>query len=507
MKVTLINTNNYKKPWPVMPLGLCMVASALEEAGHEIKFVDLCFSKDPISDLNNAFAQFIPDCVGIGIRNIDNCVGHDPVFLLDETKIMIDQVKALFHGPILLGGSAVSINTEEILDFFDLSYASCGDGEIVATEFVDRLQKGASLNDVRGLTIREGGRIVKQAEYVFDTDVDKLQIPMPHKYLNIEGYSQFDIPLQIQTKRGCLLRCNYCPNRYIEGRNYRLVNPQKIADHIELLVKETGIKRVEFVDSTFNIPMKHSKEVLRAIIDKKLDIGVNALGLHPAGIDEEYVNLMAEAGFETASLGIDAACDVTLKDMQKGFERSKILECVELLKKKNFPIAWYLLVGTEAESAETLYDTLDFVSTHAHLWDCIFIGVGMRVYNGSPLADRIMKAQPEATDDRFLKPIAARPETDLDTLKILTRHYAVGKHNIVIYNDENTPEFIHKMGFAFVKRFFPHMPVWRILITMRYLNKITGILAVQQFFYRLRYFKTFSRVDRQRLLNAYDNPV
>ena len=214
---------------------------------------------------------------------------------------------------------------------------------------------------------------------------------------------------------------------------------------------------------------------------------------------------MADAGFEVATLGIDAACDVTLKDMQKGFERSKILECVRLLKTKKFPIAWYLLVGTEAESYKTLYDTLNFVSEHAHIWDCIFIGVGMRVYNGSPLAERIVSQHPDVTSDRFLTPAAAQPVTDINTLKILTRHFATGKHNMVIYNDDNTPEFIHKMGFAFVKRFFPHMPIWRILITMRYLSKITGLLAIQQLLYKLMHFKVISNVNRARFASPYKN--
>lgn len=499
MKITLINTNNYKKPWPVMPIGLCMVAAALEGEGHEVNFVDLCFSKKPLQTIEEAFQNDTPDCVGIGIRNIDNCVGHNPEFLLGDTKKMIDQCKKMYKGPIILGGAAVSINTEEILEFLDLNFASCGDGEAVMNEVANRLENGQSFEGVRGLTIRENGSIIQQAEHVFDTDVNTLNMCKPHRYIDIDGYAQFDLPIQIQTKRGCALKCNYCPNRFIEGGNYRLMDPQKIADHIEILVKETGIKRIEFVDSTFNIPLSHSKDVLRAIIDKNLDIGLNALGLHPNGIDEEFVELMDQAGFEVATVGIDAASDTTLKDMHKGFRQEKIIKIKELLKRKSFPIAWYLLMGTKAESYRTVMESLEFMSKNADPWDCVFIAVGLRIYKGSPLADRILDEKPESVKNGFLSPAVVHPILDIDSIKIVTKHYAISQPNFVIYNDEKTPEVMHKMGFAFVRRFAPKMPVWRIIIFFETINKFTGVLLIKRLFYSLFHFRTLRNAKHSEL--------
>ena len=77
MRVLLINSNRFKQPWPVIPFGLCCVASAVEEAGHEVKFLDLCFSRNPTRDIGQTVETFDPDVVGVSIRNIDNCAGRD----------------------------------------------------------------------------------------------------------------------------------------------------------------------------------------------------------------------------------------------------------------------------------------------------------------------------------------------------------------------------------------------------------------------------------------------
>ena len=46
MNILLISQNQEKVPYPVLPVGLCYVAEALEAAGHRVSVVDLCFARD-----------------------------------------------------------------------------------------------------------------------------------------------------------------------------------------------------------------------------------------------------------------------------------------------------------------------------------------------------------------------------------------------------------------------------------------------------------------------------
>ena len=119
MRVLLINSNRFHQPWPVIPFGLCCVASVVEAAGHEVRALDLCFSRRTEREIAEAVREFGPDVVGVSVRNIDNCAGWNTRFLLDEVRDrVIGPLKGAFTGPIVIGGAAVGINAAEMLGFF-----------------------------------------------------------------------------------------------------------------------------------------------------------------------------------------------------------------------------------------------------------------------------------------------------------------------------------------------------------------------------------------------------
>src|SRR4026207_634845 len=71
-RVLLVSTNRERQPYPGVPSGLAGVASALDAAGHQVRFLDLCFERDPVEAASKAAHDFRPSVVGVSIRNIDN---------------------------------------------------------------------------------------------------------------------------------------------------------------------------------------------------------------------------------------------------------------------------------------------------------------------------------------------------------------------------------------------------------------------------------------------------
>jgi len=59
---------------------------------------------------------------------------------------------------------------------------------------------------------------------------------------------------------------------------------------------------IEFTDSIFNFPVSHAKEVLKELINKKLDLKLHTMGLSPASFDEELLDLMICAGFNEVDI-------------------------------------------------------------------------------------------------------------------------------------------------------------------------------------------------------------
>jgi pyruvate-formate lyase-activating enzyme len=489
-KVLLINSNRFKHPWPVIPFGLCYIATVLETDGNnEVHFLDLCFSSDCEADIQKAIRSFVPDVIGISIRNIDDTGGYNIHFLLEDVKNdVVDHCKGEFEGPIIIGGPSVGISGKEMLEYFDLEYAVRGDGEAVMSEFVKRIESGLSPEGLKGLIIRREKTIIQDNEPFRVDDLNSLPFPKPQRYLDLEKYSRFGSPLLVQTKRGCAFRCSYCTYNKIEGKQYRLRSPKLIADEIEMLVKETGISHVEFADSLFNIPLSHAKEVLREVIRKKLDLRLHTMGLSPGAVDEELLDLMKLAGFNEVDIGAESTCDSILESLAKDFNHEDIINTANLLKKKKIPVTWFIMLGALAETRETVLETLNTIGRVASKWDLVFVSTGVRVYNGAPVADEIMSYDTNCTSDNFLHPMKIEPQRIcLEDIHEISKRFSFRFPNFYFYKKENiTPGWILVFGNLLLEVFHSRQPVWRLLIFLKRIEFVLGISLLKRGLYELK---------------------
>jgi radical SAM superfamily enzyme YgiQ (UPF0313 family) len=489
-KVLLINSNRFKHPWPVIPFGLCYIATVLEfNENHDVFFLDLCFSSDCESDIKEAIQNFKPDIIGISIRNIDDTGGYKVHFLLEDVKNdVIDHCKKKFGGPIVIGGPSVGISGREMLDYFDLEYAIRGDGEAVMTDFVKRIEKNEPLEGIKGLIIRREKSIIQDNEPFRVQNLDLLPFPKPSHYINLKKYAHFGSPIHIQTKRGCALKCSYCTYNQIEGKNYRLRDPEIIASEIESLVRETGINHIEFTDSTFNIPLAHAKAVLREVIKKNLDLRLHTMGLSPSGVDEELLDLMKNSGFNEVDLGAESLADKILMSLAKNFQKKDIINAAALLKTKRIPVIWFIMLGDIAETKETVVESLTSIADVASKWDLVFVSTGIRVYNGSPLASEISRNNKDCTCDNFLRPVKIEPENiSLNDIHVIAKEFSFRYSNFYFYEKENIiPEWILAGANSLLLFFNSRQPVWRMLILLKKAEKALGITLLRKVIYLLK---------------------
>jgi radical SAM superfamily enzyme YgiQ (UPF0313 family) len=478
MRILLVNTNRFKDPLPVMPIGLCWVAASLERAGHTVSFLDLCFSAVPSLDVKRRLEKFTPDLVGLSVRNIDTCNGYKPVFLLDSIKQdIVRPLRELFKGPLVVGGPAAGINGPEICSYFEADYAISGDGEMAMTELAACIESGKDPGSIPGLAERQNGHIATVNIPRFHNDIDALPVPCVPRYLDLSLYRLYKTPFQVQTKRGCALCCAYCTYNRIEGRVYRLRSPHAIADEIEAFVKATGIHNVEIVDSAFNAPLDHAKAVLKQIGSRGLHLHLSTMGLNPKYIDGELVSLMKKAGFMEACCGVEAAHDDMLRAFGKTFSVADIRSAADLLHRARIPSSWFLILGGPGETELSVRETIRTISRIASPWDFVNIAVGLRVYNGAPIAQTWADEHGGPPADNFLSPVAFVPGSlSMKRLKALASLATAWHHNFFMFDDgANVPLPIR----VFLGTFFPKQPLWRGYIFMRMLEKITGVFLVR----------------------------
>src|SRR5258705_2148628 len=102
MRFLLISANQERSPDPVAPLGVCYVATAAADAGHDVTVLDLCFSTDVAGDVGAAVAARRPDVIRISLRNVDNCAYPDTVGYLPHYREVVDACPAANDVALLL---------------------------------------------------------------------------------------------------------------------------------------------------------------------------------------------------------------------------------------------------------------------------------------------------------------------------------------------------------------------------------------------------------------------
>jgi hypothetical protein len=304
-------------------------------------------------------------------------------------------------------------------------------------------------------------------------ELDRLPAPDPHRHINLALYRFYSSPLQIQTKRGCALACSYCTYNRLEGNVYRLRDPEAVARELERVVRATGVRDVEIVDSTFNLPLDHAKAVLRSIIARNLRLRVSAMGMNPKYVDAELVDLMRRSGFVEACLGIDAGSDPMLRSLGKNFTVADIGRARQALRGTGIPVMWFLLLGAPGETPETIAETFRTVDRVAGPFDLVNIGVGIRIYKGAPIAGPWLREHPGAREN-FLMPVSyAPPGLGIDAIRELAAAAAGTRPRYFMYGaGAHIPLPVRLV----VRTLFPRQPIWRFYILSRALAKYTGLL-------------------------------
>ncbi len=403
-RVLLVSTNRERQPYPVVPNGLACVASALDAAGHEVRFLDLCFARDPIAAAHNAALEFAPSVIGVSIRNIDN---SDAIALRHYTP----EARTIFHAlreaapkaKVIAGGAAFGVAPEALFRDFGVDYAVAGDGERASVAIVNALARGEEIGPLGGLVRSDGDRVhfTPPGE---DANLDSLPSPSLHRWIDLRRYERNGATTPIQTKRGCVFKCVYCTYRNVEGWGYRTRDPELVADEIEELKREAGVNNFDFVDSTFNSPPGHALEVCAAISRRNLGVHLDTTNFTPAAASDELLAAMRHAGFRTLGITAESASDPVLERLEKGFSAAKVREVAERVERSGIRALWIFLVGGPGETRETLEETLRFAGWRLDRGDAVYLTVGVRVYPGTTLHRIAISEGRVAAGDSLLDP-------------------------------------------------------------------------------------------------------
>jgi radical SAM superfamily enzyme YgiQ (UPF0313 family) len=394
MRVLLISGNREDADIRVPALGLACIAAACEQAGHEVRLLDLLIEKDPKASVEKTIGDFAPEVIGVSVRNIDDQKMRNPRFLLEQARETVEWCRGV-NAPIVLGGAGFSILPQSVLDYVGADMGIQGEGETLFCELLKRLAQNEPPADMPGLF--QKGRI-SALQRVYARELEALPLPDPSWISRSLGARNAPVP--VQTRRGCPLSCSYCSTPTIEGKRMRRRLPDTVVSWLLRWVHE-GFQNYYFVDNTFNLPPSYAMQLCSKIIAAGLDISWRCI-LFPAALRPGLIEIMAEAGCKEVSLGFESGSAGMLRRMHKPFTLEEIRRAADLLQRHHIRRMGFLLLGGPGETRESVEESLTFAESLD--LDALKISIGIRIYPETEIAKTAKEEGLISTDQELLYP-------------------------------------------------------------------------------------------------------
>ncbi|MCK4545883.1 MAG: radical SAM protein [Candidatus Eisenbacteria sp.] len=354
------------------PMGLCSIAAALRDAGHEVGVLhtdtlsrrdDLDFSNEYVrleaylegignhshqvwSKLEGIAQEFRPDLVGITSMTM---TFGSAVRTAELSKRLFPDVPVIMGGAHAKDWPAMTLATEAV------DYCLGGEAEETVLLFVDMLDAGGSAKDkIPGLGYRAEGQTVLNPAGRPPGNLDAFSDPA-RDLLLADGYTSEDMGA-IMTSRGCAFRCAFCSHE----RVVRFRSIDGVIGEIRRVMERYGTRQFAFKDDSFSLNRKRTVEFCRRLLQEKLRINwdcttrVNLL-------DPELVDLMIDAGCNTVKIGVETGSPRILEAVDKGVTIDQVRRAAELLNDRGLFWSGYFLYGVPQETEEDLEATLQFL--------------------------------------------------------------------------------------------------------------------------------------------------
>lgn len=355
MNVLLLTSYLGDKEPLVFPIGLSCIKSSL--SNHIVKVFDVNLSQKPFEEIKEIIAGFLPDVIGISLRNIDSTNKRKVTFYYKYLKDTIDIIKSCSNANIVLGGSGFSIFANEIMsDEPRIDFGIFLEGEVAFSELLKNIE---TPENVHSLYYRKNGNVIFTGTGSWP---GSMQFNMTSSdVMSIGRYKKYRDAIGIETKRGCSLTCIYCIYPFLNGRNYRLKDHVLVVDEIEYLLNKHGIERFMFVDSVFNIPKKHAEEICREIIKRKLNVRWSAW-FNEKNINREFLTLVKEAGCDNLIFSPDGFSNDVLAKLGKNLTTQDILETYLILKRENgFEVNYNFFKNPPGQNLRNFFSMILFI--------------------------------------------------------------------------------------------------------------------------------------------------
>jgi len=343
--------------------GVAHMAALLKRAGHQVGFWQLCEEIEPLPTEPQFVQRVIqeqPDLLAFSV--VTNQWAY--------TQTLAKWVRLRRKVPFVIGGVHTLSNAEEILKTGLFDYAFRGECEDAFLEFVNRLARGESVENVPNLVYLRNG----QAQF---NPVG----PLPElTKLPLKDYESMDFQRLIDAKqgwvglmasRGCPFSCTYCFNhvmveayqkdRHCSFKDLNYIRRFGIGQMIEeikyLQENYRNIRMFIFDDDLFTFDKAYVREFCQAYRKvTEIPFVVNA---HVGFFDDECAGYLAAANCRIVKFGVESGSPRIRKTiLNRHMTNESIVEAIAAVERHGMHSSVFIIIGFPHEGREEVLDTV-----------------------------------------------------------------------------------------------------------------------------------------------------
>ena len=391
------------------PLGILTVAAMLPKEWN-LKLVDMNTRQLRNKDISWA------DFVFISAMNIQK----------ESARKVIDRCKGLGR-KIVAGGPLFTCDSES---FGDVDHLLLHEGEVCIPKFLDDLRNGAP-----------------KRKYGWEDYPQITETPIP--MWNLIDMKKYEM-LSIQYSRGCPFNCEFCNVVSLFGHQPRTKTVEQTIGELESIYNLGWRGSIFFVDDNFiGNKQKLKNEILPQIINWTRERNYPFDFFTEASIniadDEELMELMADAGFDSVFLGIETVDEDCLAECNKVQNTKRdLIENIKRIQSHGLQVQGGFILGFDNDKASIFSNMIAFIQNSGIVTAMVGLLTALK---GTKLFERLKK------EDRLLDGFSAG-NTNVNFVTKMPLHDLLdGYRNVV--SSLYSPKNYYKRVKLFLENFRP----------------------------------------------------
>lgn len=357
MKTLLLNLpfniyNAYENTHLLPPFGMAMLSSFLKERGLDITFHDAAAHFMSRNNIIKYIEELAPQVLGLSL------VTHQ----IPQAIPLLRDIKNCLPSVItIIGGAHASVDYRNLVLHKEIDIAVIGEGEFTMNEVLGCIQKGDTLEQVKGIAYYQNHDVKVNSSRELIQDINELpfadwaSLPMNKYWYNYTIKKNYTI---IVFSRGCPYACTFCA-KSVTGKTQRRRTPERAVEELELLYKKYGVRDLLFGDAIFNMDNQWVSEICEGIIKANIPI-VWGCQIRADRIDRKTLRLMKKSGCKKIFIGVESADNRMLKRMKKGETIEQMEEGIKIMQEEGFYPDLGFIIGMPGETEESIQKTIAF---------------------------------------------------------------------------------------------------------------------------------------------------